>query len=89
MRCSTIPPSQALRERAGLFLEIGTTCESRFIRLGHLRGDGHAANNAETGTSDAPQRGLHQDVYPDVPGYVFWLVMLAIIAFHQLVLHVR
>jgi hypothetical protein len=26
---------------------------------------------------------------PDVPGYVFWLVMLAIIAFHQLVLHVR
>jgi hypothetical protein len=26
---------------------------------------------------------------PDVPGYVFWLVMLMIIAFHQLVLHVR
>ena len=26
---------------------------------------------------------------PDVPGYVFRLVMLMIIAFHQLVLHVR
>ena len=26
---------------------------------------------------------------PDVPGYVFWLVMLMIITFHQLVLHVR
>ena len=26
---------------------------------------------------------------PDVPGYIFWLVMLAIISFHQLVLHVR
>jgi len=26
---------------------------------------------------------------PDVPGYVFWLVMLALISFHQLVLHVR
>ena len=26
---------------------------------------------------------------PDVPGYVFWLVMLVLISFHQLVLHVR
>ena len=26
---------------------------------------------------------------PDVPGYVFWVVMLALISFHQLVLHVR
>ena len=26
---------------------------------------------------------------PDVPGYVFWLVMLMLITFHQLVLHVR
>ena len=26
---------------------------------------------------------------PDVPGYVFWLVMLGMISFHQLVLHVR
>jgi len=26
---------------------------------------------------------------PTAPGYVFWLVMLAIISFHQLVLHVR
>jgi hypothetical protein len=26
---------------------------------------------------------------PTVPGYVFWLVMLVIISFHQLVLHVR
>jgi hypothetical protein len=26
---------------------------------------------------------------PDVPGYVFWLVMLALVAFHQGVLHVR
>ena len=26
---------------------------------------------------------------PDVPGHIFWLVMLALISFHQLVLHVR
>ena len=26
---------------------------------------------------------------PEVPGYVFWLVMLGLISFHQLVLHVR
>jgi hypothetical protein len=26
---------------------------------------------------------------PEVPGYVFWLVMLVLISFHQLVLHVR
>jgi hypothetical protein len=26
---------------------------------------------------------------PDVPGYVFWLTMLALIVFHQGVLHVR
>jgi hypothetical protein len=26
---------------------------------------------------------------PIVPGYVFWLVMLVLISFHQLVLHVR
>ena len=26
---------------------------------------------------------------PDVPGYVFWLVMLMLITFHQVVLHVR
>jgi hypothetical protein len=26
---------------------------------------------------------------PDVPSYVFWLVMLMLITFHQLVLHVR
>jgi hypothetical protein len=26
---------------------------------------------------------------PDVPGYLFWTAMLMLIAFHQLVLHVR
>jgi hypothetical protein len=26
---------------------------------------------------------------PDVPGYVFWLIMLVLIGFHQGVLHVR
>jgi hypothetical protein len=34
-------------------------------------------------------RSIIQTFDPDVPGYVFWLVMLMIIAFHQLVLHVR
>jgi hypothetical protein len=34
-------------------------------------------------------RHLVQTFDPDVPGYVFWLAMLALIFFHQGVLHVR
>jgi hypothetical protein len=34
-------------------------------------------------------RRIIQTFDPEVPGYVFWLVMLMIITFHQLVLHVR
>jgi hypothetical protein len=34
-------------------------------------------------------RSIVQTFDPDVPGYVFWLVMLMIVGFHQLVLHVR
>jgi hypothetical protein len=26
---------------------------------------------------------------PDVPGYVFWLIMLAVLTIHQGVLHIR
>jgi len=40
----------------------------------------------------APEAGISKLIKtfdPTVPGYVFWLVMLAIISFHQLVLHVR
>ena len=40
--------------------------------------------NQETGI-----RSLIRTFDPDVPGYVFWLVMLMLITFHQLVLHVR
>ena len=34
-------------------------------------------------------RRIITTVDPEVPGYVFWLVMLGLISFHQLVLHVR
>ena len=43
-------------------------------------------------TPAEPENGLNSFIRtfdPDVPGYVFWLVMLALITFHQLVLHVR
>jgi hypothetical protein len=46
-------------------------------------------------TTPKQERQTHRDASllstfdPDVPGWLFWLVMLAIIAFHQLVLHVR
>jgi hypothetical protein len=40
--------------------------------------------NQETGI-----RRIIRTFDPEVPGYVFWLVMLGMISFHQLVLHVR
>jgi hypothetical protein len=43
-------------------------------------------------TQAEPESGLSSIIRtfdPDVPGYVFWLVMLMLITFHQLVLHVR
>ena len=40
--------------------------------------------NQETGI-----RRIIRTFDPEVPGYVFWLVMLGVISFHQLVLHVR
>jgi len=43
-------------------------------------------------TPAEPENGLSSVIRtfdPDVPGYVFWLVMLVLISFHQLVLHVR
>jgi len=40
--------------------------------------------NQETGI-----RRIIRTFDPEVPGYVFWLVMLGVIGFHQLVLHVR
>ena len=44
-------------------------------------------------TDNAPQEtGIGRIIRtfdPDVPGYVFWLVMLGLISFQQLVLHVR
>jgi len=30
-----------------------------------------------------------ESIDPDVPGYIFWTAMLMLIAFQQLVLHVR
>ena len=42
-------------------------------------------------TPAEPENGLSSIIRtfdPDVPGYVFWLVMLMLITFHQLVLHV-
>jgi hypothetical protein len=47
---------------------------------------------AEQGNGLKQESGLRRIIQtfdPDVPGYVFWLVMLIIIAVHQLVLHVR
>ena len=43
-------------------------------------------------TPAEPEHGLSSILRtfdPDVPGYVFWLTMLALIGFHQGVLHVR
>ena len=34
-------------------------------------------------------RHIIQTFDPEVPGYVFWLIMLVLIGFHQGVLHVR
>jgi hypothetical protein len=48
------------------------------------RTDDAFPENQETGI-----RRIIRTFDPDVPGYVFWLVMLALISFHQLVLHVR
>ena len=42
-------------------------------------------------TPAEPENGVSRIIRtfdPDVPGYVFWLVMLMLITFHQLVLHV-
>jgi hypothetical protein len=48
---------------------------------------GHAAK--DTGGTREWTQWHNSDFDPDVPGYVFWLVMLMLITFHQLVLHVR
>ena len=47
------------------------------------------ARDAPQGNQKTGIRGIIKTFDPEVPGYVFWLVMLALISFHQLVLHVR
>ena len=47
------------------------------------------ARDALQGNQETGIRRIIRTFDPDVPGYVFWVVMLALISFHQLVLHVR
>jgi hypothetical protein len=89
--CSTFLHLKAPRELLqGFFFEAGTigrSCTSYVCDTGE--------ETVMLQTTPKQELKAHQDAGflktfdPDVPGYVFWLVMLIMIAFHQLVLHVR
>ena len=66
------------------FIPVVTTVEPR--------GGGHAATDTTRCAPRDQETGIRRIIRtfdPEVPGYVFWLVMLGVISFHQLVLHVR